>query len=110
MDHASKAVGAEVLAQIRRLRHRADDPIASDLAPEMRREDFADASMRSFRREPGQRNIVSRPGVSGEQPQSIAIVMELNPRKRSLEAQPFRIIEFQLSSKAFIGEPGAKRC
>src|SRR5213083_2809234 len=76
----------------------------------MRREDFADAPRGGFRSETGQRDVVPRPGVSGEHPQSITIVMELNPRERSLEAQPFRIVEFQRSSKAFIGEAGAKHC
>jgi len=95
----ARAVGMKVLSQIRRLRHRADDPIASDPAPQMRREDFANAPMRGLRCETGERDVVPRPGVSCKQPQSITLVMELNPRECSLEAQPFREIEFHRSSE-----------
>jgi len=76
----------------------------------MGREDLADAPRCGFRSETGQSHVVPRPGVSGEQAERITIVMELNLRELSLEAQPCREIEFHRSSKAFVGEPGAKPC
>ena len=74
------------------------------------REDFAHAPIRGFRSETGKRDVVSRPRVSGEQPQRITIIMELDPRECALETQPFRVIELHCGGKIDSGEASAKLC
>ena len=70
-------MGAEVPAQIRRSRQRPDHPITCELVYQVLFQDFTNSAVRGFRSETGQRDVVSRPGVSSEHPQNITMPMVL---------------------------------
>ena len=92
MDHAMKTLRAEMPAQICGFRGRTDDPVTGNFFPQMSGENLFDAPISISGREPRPGHRVSRPGISGEAPQDIPIVIKLHPGKMAVHAKHFGLV------------------
>jgi hypothetical protein len=83
MNHAMKSMRAQVLAQFCRLRDRTNYPVAGNFRFKVIRQNLPYSSVGSFWREAGPRDSVSWPGIAGENPGDVFVIVQLDPRQGS---------------------------
>jgi len=71
----------------------------------MNGKDFIDPPMRARRREPRQRDRVSRVYAAREYPHHIRFIVQFHPRQPALLAKHLPGVEFHLSRKLFLKCP-----